>query len=138
MSTLTEKAILVKLSIKQWSTSRFDKEVTATANKHYNAQDGAGRYTKVLIARDAITEIRKSANEARTFHYENTLPWKDDGYRMLPSANYMDYTQAIRALKNKFEKAVIWIPHICEATDKPVRRKGTGCWCDYGFNTFLQ
>ena len=106
MSQLSKKAMLVKLSISQWSTNKFDKKVTEAIHQSHKAGNDAGRYTKRLVAKSTVETIKKTANEARTFHYEQTLPWKDDGYRMLPSANYMDYTKEIRKLKSRFTRAV--------------------------------
>lgn len=106
MSQLSKKAMLVKLSISQWSTNKFDKKVTEAIHQKHKAGNEAGRYTKRLVAKSTVETIKKTANEARTFHYEQTLPWKDDGYRMLPSANYMDYTKQIRKLKSSFTRAV--------------------------------
>jgi len=35
-----------------------------------------------------------------------TLPWDDNGYRVLPSAAYMDHTEKMRELSNRFDPAV--------------------------------
>jgi hypothetical protein len=35
-----------------------------------------------------------------------TLPWDDNGYRVLPSAAYMDHTKKMRELSNQFTPAV--------------------------------
>jgi predicted metal-dependent peptidase len=35
-----------------------------------------------------------------------TLPWDDNGYRVLPSAAYMDHTEKMRELSNRFTPAV--------------------------------
>jgi hypothetical protein len=35
-----------------------------------------------------------------------TLPWDDNGYRVLPSAAYMDHTEKMRGLSNRFTPAV--------------------------------
>jgi hypothetical protein len=40
------------------------------------------------------------------FHYENTLPWGDDGSRILLSRNYLPYTEKMRELKSDFESSV--------------------------------
>ncbi len=35
-----------------------------------------------------------------------TLPWDDNGYRVLPSAAYMDHTEKMRELSSRFTPAV--------------------------------
>ena len=101
---LHTRATLVKLSISTWSARKFDKTVTASVNAQHNAQD-AGRFNKKLLASDAESykALIKLCNEARSAHYENTLAWGDDGYRLLPSSNYMEYVKIMRALKVEFD-----------------------------------
>lgn len=102
---LTEKALLVTLNICQWSAKKFDKKATQEVNDNHGATD-AGRFNKALIAKDHLQEIQKLANEARTFHYANTLPWGDNGERLLPSSNYFEYTAAMARYKNQFDGLV--------------------------------
>ena len=103
---LTDKAMLIKLSISQWTARKYDRNVSDKVASDYNADKDAGRYNKVLIAIEAIKKVQKIVNEARTFHYENTLPWSDDESRLLPATNYLDYSQKIREYKAEFESAV--------------------------------
>lgn len=103
---LADKAMLVKLSISKWSARKHDKRVSKEVAQQYGTDQDRGRYNKVLIAQEAIKKIGQAESAARTFHYEQTLPWKDDGARILPSANYLHYTQEIRRLKAEFEREV--------------------------------
>lgn len=101
---LNEKAMLVKLSISIWTAKKEDKKVTQEVEKQYNAHD-AGKYNKFLIAVEEIKKLNKIPNETRTFHYENTLPWTDEGFRILTADNYLPYTQKMREFKSKTEEA---------------------------------
>ncbi len=101
---LGNRAMLVKLSISQWTARRGDKRATATVENHYGATD-AGRFNKTLIAQEAIKAVEKTANTARTWHYDQTLPWSDEGYRLLPAANFADYSSKMRELRAQFEAA---------------------------------
>jgi hypothetical protein len=103
---LSQKAMLVKLGISQWTARKYDKDISAKVANDYQTTSDSGRYNKVLIAETAIAEISKAGTEARTFHYANTLPWLDDGSRILPSANYLPYTQAMQSYRLAFESAV--------------------------------
>ena len=40
----------------------------------------------------------------RDTHYQRTLPWGDNGDRLLPSTMYFDYTKAMRDLRNEFSQ----------------------------------
>lgn len=103
---LTEKAMLVNLSISQWTARKYDRKVSHEINMQHGADDDAGRYNKCLVARESLKELTKVVNRARIFHYENTLPWADEGSRILPAAMFPDYSAKMRELKNEFETAV--------------------------------
>lgn len=105
MKTLVEKAILVSLNITQWTARKFDRKITDEVNKKHNATD-AGRFNKLLIATDHLKEITQVVTEARTFHANNTLPWNNDGQRLLPAEQYFEYTARVSELKEKYETAV--------------------------------
>lgn len=102
---LQEKAITVNLCINAWSARKHDKKITAEVEDQHQAKD-AGRYNKLLIAKEEMQKIQKATSAARTFHYENTLPWSNNGDRLLPAANYFDYVKKMQELKNDFETAV--------------------------------
>jgi len=97
--------MVVNLSISQWSARKHDKTASAEVERNHGAHD-AGRFNKLLLAQESIKEISKIAGSARTFHYENTLPWSDNGDRVLPAGNYFTYTSKLQSIKMEFEDAV--------------------------------
>jgi len=103
MTTIDKKAMLVKLNISQWTARKHEKAVDKVVAKEYNADESAGRYNKSLINKDALKGIQRVANDARTYHYSRTLPWKDDGFRVLPSAIFFDYSQKMREFEDLFQ-----------------------------------
>lgn len=105
-TNLSNKAMLVRLAISQWSSRKYDRKVSEKVSKDYNAASDSGRYTKSLLVKNAICNVSRIANEVRSYHYENTLPWYDWGPRLLPAANYLEYTRKIQYFKTEFEKAV--------------------------------
>jgi len=102
---LSQKAVLASVNITQWSAHRLDRKVTDETNQRHGASADAGRFNKLLIARDGLANITKAAGAARTLHYEMTQPWLDDGARILPSALYMEYHFMMDALRTEFERA---------------------------------
>ena len=101
--SLNEKAMIVYLNISFWTARKYDKKVSQEIERQYNA-DEAGRYNKILIAREHLANIQKIISAARTFQYKNTLPWTDNGGRLLPAANYFDYVNAIRNFQDEYER----------------------------------
>lgn len=103
--TIYECSMLANLTIHQWTARRHDRNATQQVDKANGAND-AGRYNKLLVDKAALEPITKAANALRLKHYEMTLPWGDNGDRLLPSSLFMDYTQATRELEQVFTTAV--------------------------------
>src|SRR5258708_4226650 len=100
---LSQKAILTSLTIGGWSARRYDEKVTKDTNRRQNAADDAGRYNKLLINKEGIAEINRVTSAARNAHYQLTMPWLDDGARILPSALYDEYTKTTRAFRVEYQ-----------------------------------
>jgi hypothetical protein len=104
--SLSSRAMLCSLSISVWSARKHDTEASEEIARQHGAETDAGRYHKVLLPKAALAEIHKIVSEARQQHYFVTLPWDDNGYRVLPAAAYLDHTEKMRALSNRFTPAV--------------------------------
>ena len=65
-----------------------------------------GRYNKLLIPKETLAEVRRISSDARREHYFMTLPWDDNGYRVLPAAVYMEHTEKLREYSRQFMAAV--------------------------------
>jgi len=104
--SLSSRAMLCSLSISMWSARKHDREASEEIAQRHGAQADAGCYHKVLLPKEALAEIQKIVSEARQEHYFMTLPWDDNGYRVLPAAAYMDHTDQMRTLSNRFTPAV--------------------------------
>lgn len=106
MVQITERAMLVNLNISTWTARKHDKGISQeVASSHGTASD-VGRYNKTLIAKEALEKIGQAQSAARTFHYENTLPWMDNGARILAAANYLPYTEKMRSLRATYDAEV--------------------------------
>lgn len=98
--------MLCSLSISMWSARKHDPEASEEIATLHGAKSDAGRYNKMLLPKEALAEIQKIMSEARHEHYFMTLPWGDDGYRVLPAAAYLDHTAKMREISNRFGPAV--------------------------------
>lgn len=104
--SLSSRAMLCSLSISVWSARKHDAEASEEIARQHGAQADAGRYHKVLLPKAALAAIQQIVGEARQEHYFMTLPWDDNGYRVLPAAAYMEHTEKMRALSSRFTPAV--------------------------------
>jgi hypothetical protein len=102
---LQDKAMLANLTVRAWSARKRDKDVSREVETKHQAKD-AGNFNKLLIDKDALKPLVSLSSTLRTTHYEMTLPWGDDGPRLLPSKMYFDYTKKMRELRDQFNSAV--------------------------------
>lgn len=107
-TSIHSRALLVWLRISTWSARRYDKKVSAEVNAQHNASNDAGRYNKMLLPGDATAykQLTALAGSIRLQHYSNTLAWSDEGWRLLPTANYATYTQWLRDRQREFAIAL--------------------------------
>jgi hypothetical protein len=102
---LSRKATLVAVNISEWTARKLDKKVTKETNEWHNAAEDAGRYNKLLVAKEHLAELSGLASKARDLHYRFTLPWADKGPRILPNKKFAEFSNAFRELKREFEAA---------------------------------
>lgn len=102
------RGVLVSLEITTWSARRLDKRVTVDTAIREGASADAGRYNKHLLGGPVPSHsaVTAAATAARTAYYAQTLPWADSGSRLLPTANYFEFAQLIRAERERFRAAV--------------------------------
>jgi hypothetical protein len=101
---IEEKAVLVKFSVSMPGKARKDKVLTASVKAKENLGADAGKWLKQLWPDIALEPLEKVANEARTYHYDHTLPWGDDGFRILPTLAHTEYTNTMRKFRHEFEE----------------------------------
>jgi hypothetical protein len=106
MADLSQRAVLIKLSVSQWTARKYDKQVTQEVADNHGVQSDAGRYNKVLIESSEIKKVTKATNAARTFFYHHTLPWSDE-YRIRPTQGYLDFMNALGEHKSEFQNKVV-------------------------------
>lgn len=100
--SLKESATIVRLSIRDWSGLKHDKEATKAAEAALGIKEGSGRFSKRLAAEERLKEISQIKNAARKFHYDNTLPWDDDSGRLLTTKNHMTYVTQMQVYEHRY------------------------------------
>lgn len=130
---LSSRAMLVRLNVSQWTARKCDKKITGEVNRDHGASADAGRYNKNLLAADALKPVVQAVGAARTFHYANTLPWRDDGARILPAANFQEYKRGLAKLESEFRAAVDTFigSYGCYVNDARARLNGMFSEADY-------
>lgn len=103
--SLTERAMLVRLTVRQWTARRFDRDASEEIADIHGATGDAGRFNKLLLPKSALAGMQSAATALRTHHAANTLPWTLDGVGLLPAKNYFPYMAEQRRLAIMFDLA---------------------------------
>lgn len=100
-------AMLVELNMSMWTARKMDKKVSEEVDVAKNTKARAGNYHKKLLAgSNKLDSIQRISTAVRTWHYMNTLPWSDNGARLLPMKNFFEYKQTLNNFENEFDTAV--------------------------------
>jgi hypothetical protein len=104
---ITEKAMLAAVHISIWTAVKHDRKVSRDVADQHGAHSGAGRYNKQLLrGATRLDELRALAGQIRQYFYKITLPWSDEGFRLLPSNFYFELMARMREFEASFEQAV--------------------------------
>ena len=98
---LTHDAMLVSLRISAWSGRLYDRKASNHVAVHHEASASAGRYNKCLLPKAAFAALTATMSKARSSHYEQTLPWDDQGSRLLTVANYEHCMQLLDGIRER-------------------------------------
>lgn len=105
--SINDKALLVKMSISQWYNRVNDKKVAEeVAIQHGVNSNLQNKYVKQIMSNIALADVHTIISALRAYHNDKTLPWKENGVRILPAASFMDYQKQIAALRNSFDSEV--------------------------------
>ena len=104
---LNDRALLVQLSVSQWTARKYDKKATQEVASSHGVQSAVGRYNKSLLPmNDVLDRVHKKTTHVRTKFYENTLPWGIEGTMMLPTSNYLQFMTDFRKEKSEWQYLV--------------------------------
>lgn len=106
ITTLSEKAMLVKLTMRRANLTKRDPEAEALIQQ---TMDDTSLTVNSKLFRDKANPINKimtAASEVYTYHKTHTLPWADKGPRVLPNGQYMEYTQEMRSKINHVDAMI--------------------------------
>lgn len=104
---ITEKAMLAAVHISVWTATKHDRQVSRQIANQHGAHESVGRYNKKLLQQaEKLEAIRTLAGQIRSYFYKITLPWSDEGYRILPGNFYFELSQKMAEFEHAFHKAV--------------------------------
>ena len=118
--SIASSAMLVELSISTWTARKLDKKVSTQVDLDNGAKTKVVNANKNLMAGTGVLDtIVKYAANARAWHLSQTLPWTDNGSRLLPMSNFVNYKKQLGELEANYEalvdKFIIAYPNLVSA-----------------------
>lgn len=104
--SIINDCMIVNLQVGTWLGYRLDKAASAKVTAEANAEQDAARVNKHIIPKEVLKPIVTAAGAIRTHFYDRTLPWKDNGDRLLTRKMYTKYIEEHSKLVSDFNKAV--------------------------------
>lgn len=105
---LSSKAMLVSFSASQYGASVKDKKRSKELSQDNQANENRAKVTKKLVDKSekAYTAIVNHIQQMRLYHAKMTLPWNDDGSRILPAVLFEEYSRTMRTMQETAWKLV--------------------------------
>jgi hypothetical protein len=98
--------MMVNLQIGIWKGYRLDRDASAKVTSDAGADADAARVNKHLVPKDSLKDIERAATAVREHFYRRTLPWKDNGDRLLTRLMFRDFIEDHEELVGTFKDAV--------------------------------
>ena len=102
---ISARALLVNTTVRVWTGEKRDRGITREICTLKGAEDNAVRANKSLLG-EHIHGVQTAERAVRQAVNERTLPWMDDGARILKGAAFMAFTEAMAEPVRQFDAAV--------------------------------
>jgi len=101
-------SVLVEFNASVWTARKLDKGATdeIVASKNAGSKDAARVNKHLLAGRNELDIIQQLVGRARTYVYDNTLPWSDSGMRILPTIKLESFSLRMEAFADEFEMGI--------------------------------
>lgn len=121
--SISKNALVVEFRCSVWTARKLDREVTRKTNKRYGARDDAGRFNKLLAAKEFTEPYAQIARKARKFHYAQTLPWgRGSSQGLLKAKAFQKYVDQFNEFKTDFDHEVaVFLRHYDKAIEDAQR-----------------
>jgi hypothetical protein len=105
---LSTCAMLVEFNASVWTARKLDRSTTdeVVSSKNAASKDAARVNKNLLAGRTELDIVQQAVSKARQFVYDNTLPWSDSGLRLLPTINFIKFTERMNAFDEEIATLV--------------------------------
>lgn len=105
---LNSVSLLCEFNASVWTARKLDRSESAKVVDGAGAKSkAAARVNKNLLAgRPELDQIAQLVTEARNYVYANTVPWSDNGQRLLITSRFPKFNQRMEDYKAQFDDMV--------------------------------
>jgi hypothetical protein len=104
--SLANKAMLVDLHLSRWSGYKIDAKASNKLVMDASAQTGSAVVSKRLVPKEAFADIVTTCNALRAHMVKHTLPWSDNGQRIMTRNIFEIFMTGYGELERQFNAAV--------------------------------
>ena len=105
--SISSAAMIVDFNASVWTARKKDNKASDDVTNMNYAAKGVANVTKNLLGDcDELRAVQKFAANTRNIHYSMTLPWSDNGSRLLTTQQYFKYNEVMTDLQNEFARLV--------------------------------
>ena len=116
--SISEKAMVVRLQLSCWTGMKRDRQISDEVAKNKGAEGDAGIWATLMVPKSQLKGIKTAMNRARQVWLDMTLPWLDDGSRILPAASFIEFTEKMRkhqdSIREEIDKFMQNYPQLLE------------------------
>ena len=104
--SIAHSCMTANLAIGAWSGQRLDKGASAKVTLEAGAAANTARVNKQIIDKASLMVVTGLARQLRTLFNTRTLPWKDNGDRVLTRKMYQPFIEQFEEMKGQYYAAV--------------------------------
>jgi len=104
--SIADSCMTCNLGIGMWEGRRLDKAIGRRITEEAHAQADAVRVNKLLVPKESFAKVTTARNKLRQHFLDRTLPWKDNGDRLLTRKMFQRFMEEHAEIKAEFDDAV--------------------------------
>jgi hypothetical protein len=103
--SISSAAMIVDFNASVWTARKKDRKASEDVTDANHADKGVANVSKNLLGNCAeLLAVQKFAANVRNMHYSMTMPWSDNGSRLLTTAQYFRYHEVMTDLQQEFHR----------------------------------
>lgn len=104
--SLSTKCMVVDLHLSRWSGYKTDQKASNQLIKEANAKAGSAVVSKRIVPKEAFADIVTACNALRAHMTKHTLPWSDNGARIMTRNIFEIFMSGYGELERQYNDAV--------------------------------